>query len=581
MMSLNCLGLLRAQIKRGPLTLVMSLVLLGTSLAQNADSVQLQGSPIIRTMTRELKRSMANLKLKGSPQPYFISYLLWDTQSYHMQASLGTCEMSDQDRQHILEVDLRVGDYHLDNTNFQGGLVFGPQLRLPLPQDNDTTLLALSMWAATDARYKVAIEQIAQKKAFLTNHSIKDTLPDFSRQQVKQKYFPGKFLLPDTAKAITLGKELSLYLAGYPWLLESRVAYQYYFTNFYYVDSEGSRFIQSIPEHTLLVSLFTQAHDGTPLWDYLRISTRDLLNLGNGNVSLAALKDSLAPMLRRLQTLRTAAAIPNYRGPVLFTGTAAGELLEKALINPQQRLREPLGASSEPNFMVSVLGRKLFPSDVTVLDQPSQQSFQGHSLYGNYAFDHQGQPAQDIVLIKDGRVKDFYLGKIPVNHSKGHVSNGHWRFGRGFGGVVSLQSTKAVGETELKSRMAAMGIDEGTGYALEVSKILDEDAFKLLRHPLATQLLTSDGSDSRGSFGLAPPCELDQIDSKTGQRTPVRGLAFPVLDSKSLRNIVGVGSEPYLHEPQASFSILCPSLLFSLLDLKGSRSTQPHLPLIP
>ena len=31
---------------------------------------------------------------------------------------------------------------------------------------------------------------------------------------------------------------------------------------------------------------------------------------------------------------------------------------------------------------------------------------------------------------------------------------------------------------------------------------------------------------------------------------------------------------PWLHEPQAAYSILCPSLLFTLLDLKGSRSNQ-------
>jgi hypothetical protein len=524
---------------------------------------------------------MENLKLKGSPKPYFLSYLLWDVQSYHSQSSLGTREMSDLDRQHMLEVDMRVGDYHQDNTNFHGGIVFGPQLRLPLPQENDTTLLALSIWAATDARYKVAVEQIAQKKAFLTNHSINDTLPDFSRQQVLQKHYPFTSRLPDTAKAVALGKDLSRYLAGFPWLLESRVAYQYYFTTFYYVDSEGTRYIQSLPEHTLLVSLFTQAQDGAPLWNYLRISTRDVLHLGSGNVSLAALKDSLAPILTRLQTLRTSPSIPNYRGPVLFTATAACELLQKSLIDPQQRLREPLGANVEPNFMVSVSGRKLFPTEVSVIDQPSLAAYQGRSLYGHYFLDHQGQPAQDIVLVKEGRVNDFYQGKVPVNRATGHASNGHWRFGRGFGGVVTLKSTAAVGEAEIKTRMAAMGLDEGTGYALEVSKLLDEDAFKLLHHPLASQLLNSDGSDGRGSFTLAPPCELDQIDSRTGKRTPVRGLAFPVLDSKSLRNIVAVGSEPYLHEPQASFSILCPALLFSLLDLKGSRNTQPHLPLIP
>jgi hypothetical protein len=126
-----------------------------------------------------------------------------------------------------------------------------------------------------------------------------------------------------------------------------------------------------------------------------------------------------------------------------------------------------------------------------------------------------------------------------------------------------------------------LGTDEGTGYGLVVSKLADEDAVKLLRHPLASGLASTDGMDGRGSFSLTPPCEIDRLDSKTGKLTPVRGLSFPPIDSKSLRDIAAVGNKPWLHEPQAAFSVLCPSLLFNLLDLKGNRSNHPHLPYLP
>ena len=538
-------------------------------------------SPVIRTLSREIARSMENLKLKNNPRPYFISYLLWDVQSYRMQASLGSCEISDFDRQHMLDVDLRVGDYKLDNSNFQGGVVFGPRLRLPLPDDNDTALLALSLWAATDARYKVAIEQIAQKRAFLTNHNVHDSLPDFSKQQALQKIEGDEPSPPDSANAKKLGIELSRFLSQYAWLEESRVGYNYFFTTFYYTDAAGSRYIQTIKEHTFLVSLFTQAKDGSPLWDYLRISTRDPLKLGEGAMSLIALEDSLKPILKRLDYLRNADPVLNYRGPILLTGTAAGELLNKAFLAPNLRLREPLGANVEPNFMVSMAGRKMFPSEVSIIDTPSLQKFQNRSLFGHYLLDHQGQPAQNISLVEEGRVHDYFLGKVPVFKAKDHKSNGHWRYNGGFGGVTLLRSKNSFSESDLKTKLAHLGADEGTGYGMVVSKLLDEDAFRLLHHPLASQLAATPGLDGHGSFVLYAPCEMDKLDSRTGQVTPVRGLSFPVIDSKSLRDIVAIGSEPHLHEPQASFSILCPSLLFSLLDLKGSHSTQPHLPLIP
>jgi TldD protein len=552
----------------------------GTPALPPPPPAAVDSSPVIRAMEHELRRSADSLHLKGSPRPYFISYLLWDVASYHMQASLGSCEFSDMDEQHLADVDLHLGDYRQDNTNFQGGIVFGPRLRMPLPQANDTTILRLSLWAATDAKYKVALEQLAQKRAFLANHSGSDSLPDFTKQRVLKQVHLEPQSLPDTAKVAALGRDLSRYLAGFPWLEESRVGYQYYYTTFYYVDSEGSRFIQTVKEHTLLVALFTQAKDGAPLWDYLRVSTLAPLAVGDdkGPAGFAALKDSLQPILRRLETLRKAEPLANYRGPVLLTGSAAGELLNKSLLFPQTRLREPLGASQEPNFLVSLAGRKLFPSGVTVTDSPSMEAWEGRPLFGHYEFDHQGQPAKDITLIEDGRVRDYLLGKVPVLRANGHSGNGHWRYGGGFPGVVLLKSSKPMAEAEMKTRLSAMGEDEGNGFGLMVSKTLDEDAFKLLRHPLAAQLLLGDAGDGRGTFSLSAPCEVDRVDSRSGQVTPVRGLSFPSLDTKSLRDIAAVGDGPHLYEPQAAYTVLCPSLLFTLLDLKGSRSAQPRLP---
>lgn len=551
--------------------------------ARDTTRAALDASLVLKAMAGELRRSRDSLRMGGGPPPYFISYLLWDVESYRMQASLGACDLASRDDQHLLEIDLRVGDYRHDNSNFQGGIVFGPRLRLPMPQENDTALIKLALWAATDAKYKVALEQLAQKRAFLENQAAKDTLPDFTRQKVLVQQEIEAHTPPDTAKVVRLGKELSGYLAKYPWLLESRVGYQYYYTTLYYVDTEGSRFIQTVKEHTLLVSLFTQAKDGTPLWDYLRVATRDPLGVGEkeGPASLPVLKAAADSMAARLDLLRKAEPLQGYRGPVLFAGPAAGELLNKALLAPQSRLREPLGLASEPNFLVGMAGRKMFPSGITVTDSPSEKAWKGRSLFGHYGFDHQGQPARDIVLIEDGRVRDYLLGKVPVLMAGKHKGNGHFRYGGGFPGVVKLESKSPFAERDLRMRLAALGAEEGNGFGLIVSKPLDEDAFKLLRHPLAGQLIASEAGDGRGTFALSPPCRMDIIDSRSGRLTPVRGLSFPAIDSKSLRDIVGVGDQPHLHEPQAAFSVLSPSLLFSLLDLKGNRATQPRLPYLP
>ncbi|HLP41466.1 MAG TPA: metallopeptidase TldD-related protein, partial [Fibrobacteria bacterium] len=543
----------------------------------------IHSSEVIKAMASELRRSMDSLWIKGGPKPYFLSYLIWDVHSYRMQASLGSCDLSAFEDQHLLDIDLRVGDYRRDNTNFQGSIVFGPRLRLPMPQENDTNLIRLSLWAATDAKYKVALEQLAQKRAFLENQAGRDTLADFSRGEVGRLFQADSQTPPDTAKVVALGKTLSAHLARYPWLAESRVGYQYYYTTFYYVDSEGTRYIQTVKEHTLLVSLFTQAKDGAPLWDYLRIATRDPLPVGEreGPTSLETLKRAVDSLARRLDFLRKSDPLTGYRGPVLFAGAAAGELLNKALLAPQSRLREPMGLGAEPNFLIGLKGLKYFPSGITITDRPSVKAHEGRALFGHYGFDHQGQPARDIVLVEDGRIKDYLLGKVPVFREREHKGNGHFRYGGGFPGVTSLTSATPMPEKELRSRVAALGGEEGLGYGLVVGKPFDEDAFKLLRHPLAIQLVLGEAGDGRGTFALSIPCEVDIVDARSGKVTPARGLSFPAIDSKSLRDIVAVGDHPHLHEPQASFSILCPSLLFSLLDLKGERATQPRLPYLP
>src|SRR5690606_33261670 len=172
----------------------------------------LDSSPVLNAMASEIRRSMEGLRIKGRAKPYFLSYLLWDVESRQMEASLGSSGISDADRQQYAEVDLRVGGYDEDNTNFQGGIVFGPRLRAPLPQENDTNLLRQSLWAATDARFKVAVELLAQKRAFRANHSEKKSLPDFSRQEVLRRIRRESRTPPDTARASALGRELSGYL---------------------------------------------------------------------------------------------------------------------------------------------------------------------------------------------------------------------------------------------------------------------------------------------------------------------------------------------------------------------------------
>ncbi len=543
----------------------------------------IQGDPdtsaILRAMEAELRRSLDSLHLQAGVKPYFLSYLYWDVELYRMEATLGTLEQSGFDRMQFLSVDLRLGSYDLDNSGFQGSIVFGPRLRAPLPHSNDTTLLRQAIWAATDAEYKVAIEKLAQKKAYLQNHRDETALPDFSRQKVGRFDVMEKRLPPDTGAITQLGKSVSATLQSFPELQESRAGYNYFYSTLYYVDSEGSRYRVGFQEHTFLVSLLAQAVDGAPLWDYFRCSRRDTPWCGEKDASTLAQKTSteIQVLSERLRRLSGTPAEKDYRGPVLLSHSAAGDLVYKALLAPQAQLREPLGSQSQRHFLLGLEGRKYFPAFISIHDDPSRFHWKDRTLYGHYAFDHQAQPALPIQLIENGKISDFYRGKIPLQPNRPHSGNGHWRYGGGFPGVVEVYSEAAFDEEELHRHLCRLSDEEGINHGLVVSKVADEDALALLRHPLTHRLEISEAGGGR-TFTLNTPVQMDRLECRTGKMQPVRGLTVPPLDSKSLRDIVATGRSHALYEPQASFSALVPGLLFSLMDMKGNLQPQPRLP---
>src|SRR6185503_9233538 len=144
--------------------LVFAFALLGARLlpAQQTDDV------IARAMRDELTRSMKELRLGNLERPYFIAYRINEVRTLGASASSGSLLGSSEDRSRYLDVEVRVGDYAFDNTNFSGGggsggliaigggaVGFGPSM---LPLDDSYLEIRRRLWRATDAAYKEAAE---------------------------------------------------------------------------------------------------------------------------------------------------------------------------------------------------------------------------------------------------------------------------------------------------------------------------------------------------------------------------------------------------------------------------------------
>ncbi len=148
----------------------------------------------MKAMRDEMARSMG-MQLAGLPRPYFMAYRIREITDVSVCAYLGSLVSSRDSRSRVFRVELRVGDYKLDNTNFvsfnfkaaldslsdlpAGGLV----ARQQITTDDDYNQIRREIWLATDPEYKKAVEQLAAKEAALQNQSQIEDVPDFSRER--------------------------------------------------------------------------------------------------------------------------------------------------------------------------------------------------------------------------------------------------------------------------------------------------------------------------------------------------------------------------------------------------------------
>ena len=72
----------------------------------------------LQAMRDELERSRTRLQLPGVDKPFYIEYRLLDVDVRSITASFGALMASDTERSRFMSVDVRVGNYHLDSSNF-------------------------------------------------------------------------------------------------------------------------------------------------------------------------------------------------------------------------------------------------------------------------------------------------------------------------------------------------------------------------------------------------------------------------------------------------------------------------------
>lgn len=568
--------------------------------AMNAEELTKQDKEILRAMQDEIDRSMEKLHLESLERPYYIEYTITFAEPIVIGASLGSIKDLTRIPRARLNVEVRVGDYKFDNTNFfDFGLNFfgsgDDEERFsgrPIPLEPDYQSLRRELWLATDAAYKQAAEILSKKEAAIKNRIRRDTTHDFIKLEPEEHYFSEKLKNINVDKYKGLVKELSDVFKDYPQITVSSVGFEYIPEKVYFVNSEGRKYIKSDYYTGLEIVAFTQAEDGMPLADLYTalgkmpadLPNRDSLMKGAISVAKGLTELKKAPYLEE-----------SYSGPIIFEDQAAAEMFAIVFAPNLVTQRQPMtenGIQESDRYMAfqTKIGGRVLPEFFDMWAQPDLDSYSGTPLAGYFELDDEGVIPQKVELVKDGYLQNLLSDRTPTKRVR--ESNGHNRGGSAMLSVINIEadSNHRKSNTKLRERMLELCKARELPYGLVIKKILDQNI-------LFTTLFRITG----GSFPMiqiqnkVPIIEAYKV-FPDGREELVRGAQAYRFTTQSFKDIILAGQEKYalnylapaVTSPFVSggkqyigATIITPDILFEDGEIKPYEDDFPKPPLYP
>ena len=546
-------------------------------------------SVLMQALRDEMARSMEELQLEDAEKPYFLAYRVFENAASSATASLGGLLNMNDGQSRQLIVELRVGDYDFDNTNFMS--IRNPSAMLPavaaLPVDDDYDTLRRQIWLATDTAYKRALDQLAGKRAALQNQTQVEEVADFTREEPYQ--FDGLTESGiDTSPAPGLAVEVSAAMQGMPHLSRSEVRVLTSFDRSWFVNSEGSSFVRETPFIGLYALAASQADDGAQLQDGVHIWARGWEELPDAS----ALTAEVQAMTNRLLERRRAPALDRYSGPVLFEDQAAAELVTQVLGPRLIALRLPTADNPQMeqamaqfrNPFLDKIGGRVLPRFLSIVTDPTLEAHEGVLLHGRQPVDDDGVPARRVVLIERGMLKTLLSTRTPLAEIPAS-SGSRWRDAPVPSNII-VQPTRGMSAEELKEELFLLAEDRGLDHAVVVRRI-------------GTRLAKL----SSGRLGFFGP-EASNVEPligvykvyPDGSEERIRLASLSAFSESDFRNIVAASDATFRHEtgfspvppgvPAAGggiwpISVITPALLFEDVTVRRPPGNLRKTPVAP
>lgn len=578
-------------------------------VAPQAPVPETESDQTLRAMHDEMERSRTRLQLPGVDKPFYIEYRLLDIDVRSVTSSFGALIASNDTRNRFMSIDVRVGDYHLDSSNFvsedgfQGFLGTTGEVGI----DRDYNSLRQDLWLSTDQAYKQAVTQMSLKQSFLRSLTKPPEIDDFSQTTPIVKIDPR--IEPDwtTRNWEEESRQASAALLKFPQLNATRVNYYLVYFTYYLMNTEGTTIRTSRHLAAIEAALDTTAGDGMPLHNFYAVYVSKPGELPDP----ATVGQSLAQASTQLMTLRQSPIVSDFTGPVLFQGAASGALLAQALAPSLSGARPPLSTMPAFDEMMQRMGgrsewsgrvgSRVLPATMSLIDDPTLKEFNGAALLGTYDIDDEGVKAQRVAIVENGTLKNLLMSRRPGPEFQ--TSNGHARSAllsdtRPLSSNLMLQATGGLNSADLKKKFLDACHDDGHEWCLEI---------KSMDNPALSSIRQEDFSDFIGAVagGVASgeriPLVMYRVYVADGREEMVRGGHIEGLQLRSLRNIPAYGDDenvfPYMQNPTGGFAgtalgafgsaqggipstIVAPSLLLDEIEVRGFHGEPRRLPLV-
>jgi len=564
----------------------------------------------LHAMHDEMARARTRLVLTGVGKPFYIEYRLLDLDVRNVTASFGALVSSSTSRIRQMSVDVRVGDYHLDSSNFisedgfQGFLGSTGEVGI----DRDYNSLRQDLWLATDQAYKAAVTQMALKQSFLRSLTKPPEIDDFSQAQPLVKIDPR--IDPDWSSRNweEEAREASAVFKNFPQLYGNRINYYLVYATSYRMTSEGTLIRSTRHLAAVEAAIDTQAEDGMSLHNYYSVYAA----LPSGLPDAATVAKALASASTDLMALRSSPLIPDYTGPVLFDAPAAASTLAQVLEPSLSGARPPLSMTRDFDAFLERfggrsewsgrVGTRVLPASVTLVDDPTLQQLQGQPLLGSYDVDDEGVNAQKVSLVESGILKDLLMSRRPgpdFMYSNGHARSALLSDPFPLSSNLILQATDTLKPDDMRKKFLDSCRSDGHEWCLEIKR-MDNPALSAVRQEDFSQFIAELGGGI--SNGDRVPLLVYRVYVADGHEELARGGILEGLTLRSLRNILAIGDDPavltYMLNSQEGLggtalgafgsaqdgipsTVVAPSLLLDDVEIRGFHGEPSRLPLDP